>query len=264
MLDTLLRQNQDARDSYASSLPAWRSDGLCNEVWRIESLGYFRFVKASDPARSRRQQAAHNHRAAVPVAPALLAHHAGHQWIAAAPGQHCPHPDPHQLTQLGRCLRQLHDSRARFQGEIRPQELLQSEHSHPPLAQASQQLLATAPSSVPTVPLHCDLNPGNVLFGAVHPRTAPLQAVHLIDWDYSGNGPAAWDLASACIEFHLNPAQRRDLLTAYAGRAPGGKLRHWNWYLAAFGVASAQWYWDQGQYETAQQRLARALVDMEP
>jgi len=41
--------------------------------------------------------------------------------------------------------------------------------------------------------------------------------LRLIDWEYAGLGSPLFDLASVCVYQHYDPAQRAQLLTAYAG-----------------------------------------------
>ncbi len=61
---------------------------------------------------------------------------------------------------------------------------------------------------------HCDLSPGNILMTASGPT--------LIDFEYSGMAPPAWDLAYAVLEHGYDQSGERGFLEAYA--AAGGDL----------------------------------------
>lgn len=52
-------------------------------------------------------------------------------------------------------------------------------------------------------------------------RRTGFSRLYLIDWEYAGLGPPAFDLASICVYERFTPEQRRQLLEHYAGPAAG-------------------------------------------
>jgi len=58
---------------------------------------------------------------------------------------------------------------------------------------------------------HNDPTPGNFIAG-------PAGRLHLIDWEYAGLGPAAFDLAGLAVGAALDESGDEILLAAYRGR----------------------------------------------
>ena len=80
---------------------------------------------------------------------------------------------------------------------------------------------------------HGDPTPGNFIAG-------PDGDLRLIDWEYAGRGPPAFDLAGLAVGAALDPAGDDLLLAAYAGRQPGAgdRARHraWKAFCQALGA----------------------------
>lgn len=77
-------------------------------------------------------------------------------------------------------------------------------------------------SQMPTLPLHGDFYPHNLIVGAAG------QVIGLVDWDESRIDWRVWDLANALLEFCAGPAGMnfdsacaRNLIAAYETAAPG-------------------------------------------
>ncbi|MBL8200256.1 MAG: phosphotransferase family protein [Chromatiales bacterium] len=85
-------------------------------------------------------------------------------------------------------------------------------------------LAADAGVAAPPCLCHGDPTPGNFI-------AAPDGSLWLIDWEYAGLGPPAFDLAGLALGAALDPAGDDLLLAAYQGRAPrpAERARHRDW-----------------------------------
>ncbi|NQV47802.1 MAG: phosphotransferase family protein [Rhodospirillaceae bacterium] len=77
-------------------------------------------------------------------------------------------------------------------------------------AEAVRAALARAPA--PLVPCHCDPLAENFLDTGAR--------MYVIDWEYSGNNDAMWDLGDLSVEAEFGPAQDKALLEAYFDGPP--------------------------------------------
>lgn len=97
-------------------------------------------------------------------------------------------------------------------------------------------LLRTGSAGGEDVPLHGDPHPGNWLAGE--------RTLTLVDFEFAGMGPRAWDLAEFAATAALDGALERRLLDAYraaAGVSPAAGPGEWRAWRVAVDVVGAAW-----------------------
>lgn len=97
------------------------------------------------------------------------------------------------------------------------------------------------PTPLRVAPLHMDVHAGNLV--------ATTAGWRLIDWEYAGDGDIALELAAA----DLSPAQRRQLVAAYAPLAHlsaerlAWQVKRWRPWVNILVLAWFEWRWQQTQ-----------------
>lgn len=142
-------------------------------------------------------------------------------------GEHYEMLNPMMLTQLAYTLRKLHKVCCMCE----PMKLADSFASKTPEVSSLLSSLTTFDSDL--VLCHNDLNPKNILFSE--------QKITLIDWEYAGLNDRYFDLASASVEFKMNPEEEVLFCEAYF---EGDKVEHekLNVYKKVYEMLCTQWF----------------------
>ncbi|WP_162009336.1 choline kinase family protein [Labrenzia sp. CE80] len=175
-------------------------------------------------------------------------------------------PDLVSPAALGGLVGRLHGQVEGFEGALDLKMLLQVpshlddslQNRFAPLERA----LAEHPvkTDAPLVASHCDLSPGNILMTASGPT--------LIDFEYSGMAPPAWDLAYAVLEHGYDQSSESGFLEAYAaadGNLPEpealkGMKMHCDAVSSLWALGQAASGNDAEDFlDFAERRIARAL-----
>ena len=128
--------------------------------------------------------------------------------------------EPDTLARVARLLSVVHDSDRPFLSRFDPVAVI-SDHRAGlvGLPTGIDDLIARVDRLDPPAdltPCHGDPWPENFIDTG--------DRVHLLDWEYSGMGEPAWDLADLAVEAELGPALREDLVHAYTRGAPDPDL----------------------------------------
>ena len=248
-LDIAVLQRQSGIPLRMDSV-VWAVPSFHGKVWQLEhQCGFLRhtdFVHTNTHHRAAEQ---------LGLAPRLLAQQGHWQWVACAKGEGRKTLQTKHIIALGKALRRLHHSGVSFQSRTKPftllQDIVNSEAcqvyrlSSIVKALCAENVSDTC-SDIDDVPLHGDINPGNVFI-------APWQHVELIDWDYSAMGPAAWDIAIAMVEYGFDSGETDVLLAAYQATP-----EHLCQYCAVYACIACHWYHAIGQITLANARAKAA------
>jgi thiamine kinase-like enzyme len=117
---------------------------------------------------------------------------------------------------------------------------------------------ALARHAPPSVPCHNDLLAGNYLDDG--------KRLWLVDWEYSGNGDAAFELGNTAQELGYDEARLAELCTAYYGEATDARLARMRLQMIMSDVGWTLWAAIQAGISTieydftgwAEERWARA------
>lgn len=151
---------------------------------------------------------------------------------------------PATLERIGRLLRRLHEAAApadlpvfdpaavarRYLDRLPADRLTQARRGR------VLELLDAAPASRTSAMIHADPIPENFIDDG--------ERLWLVDWEYSGSGEPAVDLAMVTMNFDLSPLQRATLLEAHGGADPG-RVRD---FEPAVAVREALWALAQIQH----------------
>ncbi len=194
----------------------------------------------------------HRDMAALELAPEVIAAEpaAGVLWLHAAGQQKALRPAG--FAHLRDLLSRLHHSGLDW-GEAEPFRLrdwLRAEAcpnalSHTATKQALyQQAQQDGYFDYPLVPIHGDLNPGNLLYDG--------RRWWLIDWDFGAMQPREWDLASLIVEHDW----RLEQALAFAPEMTGAAIK---WFCSCFALLSWQWHRQRGSQPQVLAAKARTM-----
>lgn len=140
-------------------------------------------------------------------------------------GHSLRHPKNHQLLQLGKMLRTLHDYSDSYPTryslkdriELHYQKGIKSGIAYPTGFDQEIQKILSKPCLRPLVPSHGDLNPSNILVDDSN------NSISIIDWTTATWEDPFADLSYFCLLSNLSSAQEKVFLEAYFGRTPSEK-----------------------------------------
>ena len=135
------------------------------------------------------------------------------------------HPDDHQLLQLGKMLRGLHNYADSYPTryslkdriELHYQKGIESGIAYPTGFDQEIQKVLSKPDLRPLVPSHGDLNPSNILVDD------SSGSISIIDWTTATWEDPFADLSYFCLLSNLSPSQEKIFLEAYFGSTPSEK-----------------------------------------
>jgi len=154
---------------------------------------------------------------------------------------------PATLLLAASTLRRLHDSGLAFAGRMQlfpkiDEYLALIAGDDTGLSEARARADELRPmfdqAAAPLMPCHIDPTPSNFLLA---PASTGRPSLHMIDWEYSAMGEAAWDLAGLSIEAGFAEADDHLLLDAYYGQPSGQEAARFRAHRALLPLVAASW-----------------------
>jgi predicted Ser/Thr protein kinase len=143
-------------------------------------------------------------------------------------GEHRTELRHRELRMLASTLKKLHTLHPRGKA-LKPRRLIDG-HS----VKYSKMFRILSTYQEAPVLCHNDLNPGNILFDR--------DRVKLIDWEYAAINDRYFDLASVCVEFHLNRRDERLFIRSYFGDRHPRYRKKLDAYKFLYSILIAQWF----------------------
>lgn len=137
------------------------------------------------------------------------------------------HPDDHQLSQLGKMVKKLHNYSDSYPTRYSLKDRISQHHqkgiksgiAYPTGFDQEVQNVLNKSSLRSLVPCHGDLNPSNILIDD------SSGDINIIDWTTATWEDPFFDLSFFCLLSNLSPLQKEVFLEAYLGRKSSEKER---------------------------------------